>query len=224
MAAKGSERSNADWVATLQANGSAAQHAAFRELGNYLQRVVCTYIWKRGHALPGLVSLARPEQERLAEEFVQEALITIYQKLNQYSGGGSFLGWATTIALRIAGEELRKAHWHSPRLTFDQDAGSAAASASPPLHPEPADPKAVPLDRHVQLQAILHLIDQALQAECSEQQRRAFLARFVDGHTYDEIAATLNISPSAVYQTIHQARRKLKQRLLEAGYQVEEFL
>jgi RNA polymerase sigma-70 factor (ECF subfamily) len=148
----------------------------------------------------------------------------VYQKLNQYSGGGSFLGWATTIALRIAGEELRRAHWHSPRLSFDQDAGSTADSAGSFPHPEPADPKAVPPERHVQLQAVLQLIEQALQAECSEQQRRAFLARFVDGHTYDDIAATLNISSSAVYQTIHQARRKLKQRLLEAGYQVEEFL
>jgi RNA polymerase sigma factor (sigma-70 family) len=217
-------RSNSEWFVALRADGSSAQQAAFGELGHYLQRVLCTYIGRRGRTLPGLAGLARQEQEQLAQEYVQEALVLIYQKLPQYSEEGSFLGWATTVALRLAGEGLRKAHWRSPRFTANEMEEGADDADSHRALRQWVDEASTLLEKQVQLRTILHLVEQCIVQELSEQQRQAFLARFVDGQSNEEIALAVGASPSVVYQRIHQARKKLKQRLNEAGYNLNEFL
>lgn len=218
------ERSDAEWVEVLKQDSSPVQREAYQDLGTYLHRVVCNYIWKRGTNLPGLAGLDRREQEALAKGFVQEALLTIYQKLDQYRGEGSLLAWATTIAVRIAGDELRKTHWRSPRIPPHRDTDDEAETEDRRFSFEDwADTAIVSPEKQTQLQELLRIVDQAVREDLSARQRQAFRARFVDDRTNDEIAADLGISRGAVYLLIYEGRKKIKRRLLEIGYSLAEF-
>lgn len=217
------ERSNRQWVALLRADGSPQQQAAFCELSDKLYRVLCTYVGRRSPGLPALASLNRQEQEALAADFTQEALLAIYQKLDQYNESGTFLGWAITVATRIAGEGLRRAHWHSPRLPHNWGENTEDGQGTYPLN-EPFDSKQHSLEKQMLLQAVISLINQTIEDNLSVQQRTAFLARFRDDLTHEEIAEATGVAPSVIYQRIHQARLKIKRRLQEAGYEIDEFL
>ncbi len=219
------QRSDQEWVAQLQDAEREVQQRAFLDLGRYLHRVVLNYLRSRRAGLPRLRELDDLELEELARGFAQEALQVIWEKLPTYTGRGRFTSWAATIAVRTAGYELRKPYWRESRI-------------SQPLHhnpesdpqewsnPDPAWPGAQELAPETQIHVaeILHLIETAIQQDLSERQRFAFVAQFIEERSSDEIADELGITRNAVYMLIHEARKKIKRRLLEAGHRPEEVL
>ncbi len=213
-------RSNDEWIALLSQDGTDAQADLFVELGNYLHRIVCGYIGRRSASLAALSSLSHLEQAELAHEFVQEALIQIHQQLVRYRGDGAFLNWATTIAIRKAGEELRKAHWQTAR--FDPTAVASIEGDARVHQASDFSISGQPPDIQVLTAEMWDAIIQAVQVDLSDQQRRAFLARFVEDRTNHEIAAAEGVTASVIYQRIHQARLKIKHRLEVAGYDLRE--
>ena len=192
----------------------AEQISAYTALGAYLYSVVRQYIQHRGGALVGLSMVSEVERDELAHDFVQQALVQIHEKLAEYRGEGAFLNWATTIAVRKAGEELRKAHWQTLRydptlpLPAEHNSQQFASSLNDIGRP----------DVQISTAEMWDVIIEAVQNDLSEQQRRAFLARFVEDRSNHEIAATEGVTASVIYQRIHQARLKIRRRLDAAGY------
>lgn len=213
-------RSNDEWIAALSQDGTDAQAELFIELGTYLHRIVCGYIGRRGLSLTGLASLSNVEQAELAYEFVQETLIQIYARLTDYRGEGAFLSWTTTIAIRKAGEELRRAHWQTERYDPTMPMPATSGIGAPQSLPSLPDLSQRP-DTQALTAEMWREIAQSVEDDLSEQQRRAFLARFVDDRTNHEIAVAEGVTPSVIYQRIHQARLKIKRRLEAAGYDSE---
>lgn len=212
-------RSNAEWVEVLSQQGTAAQHDLFLELGRYLHRIVCDYVGWRSASLPGLATLSQTEQEELAHDFVQQALILIHQQLPQYRGEGAFLSWAATIAIRKAGEELRKAHWRTVRYDPTANGWDDADWRVEWSVMSLPDPGHSPDDR-VLMQEVWQVINRTIEEDLSGQQRQAFVARFIEERTHREIADMEGVTASVIYQRIHQARLKIKRRLLAAGYEI----
>jgi RNA polymerase sigma factor (sigma-70 family) len=209
-------RSNEEWLAALKQDGTPQQEACFQDLARYLYCAVISYIERRGENLVGFSSLAASEREELARDFVQQSLHKVYLKLNEYRGEGPFLAWAAAIALRTAADELRRAHWRTIRM----DAITDLASGVPLTDPQPLMGKVRAPDTQLQVAEMWDLVNRAVEKDLSEQQRRAFLARFVDELTNGEIAALEGVEPSVIYQRIHQARVKIKRRLRDAGYEL----
>jgi RNA polymerase sigma-70 factor (ECF subfamily) len=206
-------RTNAEWVDFLAHDGDPSQVSAFEELGRVLYPVVSAYLRRRSPSLPGLSGLSETEQSELARDFVQQTLEQVYRELDAYRGDGAFLSWATTIALRFAGQELRRAHWQTQRFDPTKDERSYAMAL--------VDGGQLP-ENHVIAGEIQRAVKLAIKDDMSEQQQRVFNARFVQGRTYDEIAAAEGISASAAYQRVHQARLKIKHRLCAAGFEAWE--
>jgi RNA polymerase sigma-70 factor (ECF subfamily) len=209
-------RSNEEWLAGLKQDGAPQQAIYFQELGRYLFCAVISYMERRGQNPVGFASLAGPEREELARDLVQQSLHKVYLKLNEYRGEGPFLAWAATIALRTAADELRRAHWRTIRTDTIAD----LTSQIPPTDSQPLMGKVRAPDVQLQLSEMWDLVNRAVEEDLSEQQRRAFLARFVDGRTNGEIGALEGVEPSVIYQRIHQARVKIKRRLRDAGYEL----
>lgn len=209
-------RSNEEWLAGLKQDGAPQQATCFQELGRYLYCVVISYLERRGEDLVGFAFLAAPEREELARDLVQQTLHKVYLKLNEYRGEGPILAWAATIALRTAADELRRAHWRTIRT----DAIADLASRIPPADPQPLIGEVRTPDVQLQMSEMWELVSRAVEEDLSEQQRRAFLARFVDGLTNGEIGTLEGVEPSVIYQRVHQARVKIKRRLREAGYEL----
>jgi len=100
--------------ARCRQEGTAAQAAAFQELGAYLYRVAF-------HLVRG-----RPELHALAEECTQEALLTIWRSLDTCQQPERFLSWATRIVINKLRDEFRRLG-----LASAPAAGGAPAAQAP---------------------------------------------------------------------------------------------
>ena len=85
-----------EWVQRL--SDAKQQQQALSELRPILLRGVSKAIGNRGN------------DQAFCEDVVQEALIRILDRLEQFSGRSRFLTWAMTITVRIAVDALRRKH------------------------------------------------------------------------------------------------------------------
>lgn len=219
------ERSDQEWVAQVRDGEGQVQRQAFLDLGRYVHRAVFNYLHSRRATLPRLRELDDQELEELARGFTQEALRIVWEKLPTYAGRGKFTSWAATIAIRAAGYELRKPYWKAKRLPLPlEDDLETSLSRPATSYQQWPDTRAVSPEMGVQTQEILSLVGSAVHEDLSARQRLAFITQFVEERTSDDIARELGTSRTAVYQLVHEARKKVKWRLLKAGYTLEDVL
>lgn len=162
--------------------------------------------------------LADSEIEDLTEDFVQEALLQIRAKLHQFQGRSKFTTWASKIAVHQALAELRRARWRD----FSLDAMMGEAEFTPAFLVQtdgPGRPEQAALQGEA-LQAVADVINE----ELTERQRAAVVALAVQGVAMDVVAEQLGTNRNALYKLLHDARKRLKARLAERGYEVDDLL
>ncbi len=219
----GSSRSDAEWVHDLHQVDSSIQQAAFTNLGYYLRFHIFNDIRRRARSLSALASFDQGDLETLADDIVQEALIRIHNKLEQYTGKGKFLNFALVIARRILIDEFRKKHWTTVSLAPQRAASEQDESGRPPHSLEDLpDPKQLSADAGVILREMAQIAYDAIQHDLSESQARAFIGAHFYEMSGDEIALLLGKSRMAVDQLTFQARKKIKRRLHKYGYTIED--
>lgn len=191
----GSEtRTNDEWLAALC--GDAAESvAAVRDLEVYLGRVL------------------RRTVPRLADEdrrdLIQESLARIVASLASFRGDSAFPTWAGGVAVRTALSELRRrrARAEGParfdRVVVDVDALASTEAALP--------------EAALGRRDLLGALGRAIVTSLTVLQRRAIVAE-LRGIPTLEIARRLGTNPNALYKLTHDARRRLKIALLDAGY------
>ena len=134
-----------------------------------------------------------------AQDLLQEALLVGYRGLDQLHQRASFRAWAARIVYRLFLNSRRR-----PREEpFDADAPNPLiASSVPPLDPE---------ERFLAHQRAGELRD-ALD-ELPSGQRLAVLLIDVQGFTYAEAAAVLDVAPGTVASRVVRGRAALRLRL-----------
>jgi RNA polymerase sigma-70 factor (ECF subfamily) len=186
-----------EWPAALRATDSAEQAAAVRELGNVLMAGLRVALKGRGDV-----------SEAHLDDFVQESLLRVLERIDQFQGRSQFTTWALAIALNVAFTELRRKRWQDVSLDALLAAGERLS-----------DPSVIPDDilgadeERTRLVATLrHAIENGL----TPKQRAAILGELCE-MPFDQIVELLGTNRSAAYKMLHDARRSLKQRLLQAG-------
>jgi len=213
-------RSSGEWVAALKETGSDRQRRAFEELGELLYRRVLGYLLRRQPTNPSLSQLDRQELRQLAYDQVQEALATIYEKLDTYRGEGGFTAWATRIALNVARMDLRRPT-PIPVPLFDDQPSHEEAASEGYLTLELEDTSAVPPEKALVQQEVWAVLQQVVAEELTENQRRAFLWRYEEGWTYETIAQELGVTRNRAYGLVFEARQRIKSRLVASGFTKE---
>lgn len=147
------------------------------------------------------------------EDAVQDSLVRILDRLQQFEGRSRFLTWATSIAIRVAMSELRRRHWKDvslDELIADSDftPGTAIDDDSWP-------------DAKLEQKTILDKMHAVIQSELTARQRTALLVE-LKGMPQDEIARHLGINRNAVYKLTHDARKRLLLGLKAAGYEAAD--
>lgn len=198
VATAGAGRSNRQWTADLQAEGP-ARDAALADL-----RCSLIHGLRRGvlHRMRGA------ELDAQAEDFAQEALLKILDRLASFRGDSRFTTWAHKIAVRVALTELRRKRWHDISL----DAQGSVADAAP----GPAQTAG--------RNAALALLHRYIEHELTARQRRALLAVGIYGLPLEEVARRMGSSRNALYKLLHDARRRLKRRLTADGFTADHLL
>ncbi len=146
------------------------------------------------------------------EDFAQEALVKILDNLNSFRGDSRFTTWAQKIAVRLAFTELRRKQWRDVSL---QDLVSRYDAAKTRLDTL-ADPLPTP-EQSLSWQVMLAMLERFIVEELTDRQRQALVAAEIEEMPLEEVARRMDTNRNALYKLLHDARRRLKRRMIAEG-------
>jgi RNA polymerase sigma-70 factor, ECF subfamily len=145
-------------------------------------------------------------------------VLKIVDALDTFRGESRFLTWATKIAVRVAYTELRRARWRDVPLQITVDTADGEFIPQTYLSSAPG-PEQVTLQRDV-----VTTLNQAIVEDLTDRQRQALVAVVLQGMPLEEVAQRMDSNRNALYKLLHDARQRLRRRLLERGLSAEEIL
>lgn len=136
-----------------------------------------------------------------AEDVVQETMIRVWNRRNQWEQIESIEAFCTTICRNLALDKTKRAS--------NQDASLDNEGHDAPDHSYSANPEeqAVQRDRVERVRRLMDLLP--------EKQRTCMQLRDVEGKSYKEIATVMDISEQQVKVNIFRARQTIKQEYLK---------
>ncbi len=155
----------------------------------------------------------------LIEDFAQEALLKILEKLDTFRGESRFTTWAQKIAMRVAFSELRRKRWEDVSLD-ELLASDDTTNQTPTSLP---DSSISPYEKTSQ-RMVTDLVTEIIQTELTERQRNAMIAIVIHGMPMEEVARKMGTNRNALYKLLHDARKRLQTVLKERGLEVEDVL
>ncbi len=200
------ERSNEDWLIELQSHE--AHDQALSDLRSFMLRGIMGYLNTRSD----LAHFDIRDLEQLAQDIVQEALLKIQEKLDTFQGKSKFTTWTTKIAINYLISELRRQRWRDISLHQVVEEGTSLEdmiAAGPDQHGNPA--------LVAERQLVWNTIMSVLENDLTERQRKALVATQLNGVPLSEAATMLNTNTNNLYKLIHDARLKLKKKLIAQG-------
>jgi RNA polymerase sigma-70 factor (ECF subfamily) len=206
-------RSNKEWLADLQDEERQAQ--AIADLREYLLRAVYLYLDRHREDLS---RLDRRELEHLAEDFAQDAVLQILDKLDTFQGLSKFTTWAYPFAINTAAAELRLRRWRT--LSMDM----LVSGDDVPLFTFLSDQESPDPETTAARNQIEAIILRIIKEDLTERQRFALINVHFRGVPMAEVARQLDSTPNNVYKLIHDARKKLKRGLQRHRYSQADVL
>lgn len=146
-----------------------------------------------------LLHLAGGDGEQAAE-FVQEAFVRAYERLDRFDGSSTFYTWLYRLARNRAIDLLAKKR----PAAFER--GTLEAAADGAVRPGSGPQRALERD---ELQQRVHAALDRLPVE----QREIILLRDFDGHDYAAIAELLEVAVGTVKSRLNRARSALRELL-----------
>ncbi len=195
-------RDNDEWVRSLADDGPAGE-AAQRDLRRVLVGGLQRILVSRGVA------------EDLCEDFAQEALMRIRERLGAFRGESRFTTWALSIATRVAFDELRHKRWKD--VSFE----AATKDARGPLEFEPREDASQ--EKALVRERVLAELRDVIENKLTDKQRRVLIAE-LNGMPHAEIADALGMNRNALYKLSHDARKSVKLHLQSMGLSEVEVL
>jgi RNA polymerase sigma-70 factor, ECF subfamily len=189
---------SAEWVDALSGEGQEHEGAVER-LHALLLRAARFEVRRRGGS---------EDLDQLASDAAHDALIAVMAKLHTFRGDSRFTTWAYKFALLEAAVKVRKLGWREREVPLDPEAWSRMPDVQ-------AGPAASAEDAEL-MAAIRSGIEEAL----TPHQRLVLVAVTLEDVPIDVLAERLGSNRNAVYKTLHDARRNLRQRLSEQGIEI----
>ncbi|NUQ20319.1 MAG: sigma-70 family RNA polymerase sigma factor [Gemmatimonadaceae bacterium] len=187
---------DADVVALAQEG----RELAYRELIRRYQRPVFSLVFRM------------VRDRALAEDLSQETFIKVLNNIDKYVPEFKFSSWLFKIANNLAIDHLRRRRIQTVSMDGAPDATTAsqieATSFELASHGESA------LDE-LEAKELGSAIERAI-AALRPEYRSCIMLRHVEGRSYEEIAATLDLPLGTVKTYIHRARHELRKALEEA--------
>ncbi len=184
---------DADVVALAQKG----KEAAYRELIRRYERPVYSLIYRM------------VRDATAAEDLAQDAFIKVLNHIDKYRPEFKFSSWLFKIANNIAIDHLRKRTVDT--ISMDGSPHAMTASDVEATSFELADTGENALDE-LTARELGGAIEQAI-GKLRPEYRNCIMLRHVEGRSYEEIAATLDLPLGTVKTYIHRARHQLRDAL-----------
>ncbi len=201
------KRTNDEWLNALRSD-EATVADALEDLRTILLRGL-------KHALNARADLDYDRMDALAEDAVQDALLTIRDKAHTFKGNSMFTTWAHKIAVHKALSELRRKRWQDSSLDDMLETGSGLSMFK--------SAKPGPESQMVRSQT-MSVVQDIIQNELTDRQKQAMVALKIQGMPMDLVAEKMGMKRNALYKLMHDARLKLKKRLAQEGLTPEDVL
>jgi len=190
-----------DWLHDLRSDG-ATRDAAVARLHALLLRAARFEVARRRPALP---HLRGDELDDIATEAADDALMSVLNRLDDFRGASRFTTWVYKFALLEAAVKLRKRAWQAREVPLEPESWSLFSSAG--LEP----------GAELEQSELLTTLQSAIAEVLTPHQRRVLVALALNEVPIDVLAERLNTTRGALYKTLHDARRKLRQHMAECG-------
>lgn len=170
---------------------------AFRELVRRYERPVFSLVFR----------MVRDRE--LAEDLSQDAFIKVLNHIDRYSPEFKFSSWLFKIANNVAIDHLRRRRIAT--ISIDGSPHAATASEIEASTLELGADQESALDE-LEAKELGSSIEQAI-GDLRPEYRSCIMLRHVEGRSYEEIAATLDLPLGTVKTYIHRARHELRKAL-----------
>ena len=184
---------DADVVALAQQGGE----AAFRELVRRYERPVFSLVYR----------MVRDRE--LAEDLSQETFIKVLNHIDRYRPEFKLSSWLFKIANNVAIDHLRKRQLDTVSMDGSPHAATASEVEATSFDVQGGGESA--LDE-MEARELGSAIERAI-AGLRPEYRACIMLRHVEGRSYEEIAATLDLPLGTVKTYIHRARHQLRDAL-----------
>ncbi len=141
----------------------------------------------------------RVADDDLAMEAADDALMAVLGKLDDFRGASRFTTWAYKFALLEAGVKARRRAWRGREVLIDEERWPEIPDAGLSAH------------ERLEQQELLRGLQHAVRTELTTHQRDVFVALALNGIPIDVLAERLGSTRGALYKTLHDARRKLRE-------------
>lgn len=198
-------RTNEEWLSDLRGEN---QDQAIEDLRRVLTRGLI-------YALSSRIST---DLEAQVDDFVQDAILRILDKMDTFRGESHFTTWAQKVAVRVAFTEMRRQRWKDISLEdlLPEDSGDFTPLVLSDPSPDP--------EKLASQSQLLEMIDKMMSEALTDRQRTALLAVVQGGMPLEEVARRMDTNRNALYKLLHDARKQMRARMLEKGLTVEEVL
>jgi RNA polymerase sigma-70 factor, ECF subfamily len=201
------EQESRIWIERLGGTG-VERDAALGELHALLLRAARFEVGRRRASTP---HLRGGDDDDLAQQSADDALVAILSKLGDFRGESRFTTWAYKFALYEAAAKVRKRAWQGREIPLEAEAW-----------PLIADDHGVDAQQSVETMQRLAVLREAIERELSPHQREVFVALALNEVPIDVLAERLNTTRGALYKTLHDGRGKLRAALAERGLALDE--
>lgn len=207
-------RTNEQWLQELTAANN-AQSDAIADLRALLVRGALYSLRQTRYRL---ATWDGDHLRQLAEDSAQEALLAVLQHLHEFRGESRFTTWAFKFAVNKALLCARHESWKN--VSLDQMLSEQEVADFPFASREPEfDP-----DRMAWRTQVWAILREVIETELTMHQRQILVAVALNDVPLDELADLYHTTRNAIYKTIHDARRKLKARLVAQGLETQELM
>lgn len=142
----------------------------------------------------------------LAHQSAADAMMAVLRKLDDFRGESRFTTWVYKFALYEAAANLRRRAWQGRELPLAEEGWDAffASSESTEATTETAE--------------LLAAVRDGIEGALTPHQREVLVATTLNGVPIDVLAERLDTNRGALYKTLHDARKKLRAHLAQAGF------
>ncbi|MGF1510332.1 MAG: RNA polymerase sigma factor [Myxococcota bacterium] len=188
-----SEKSDEELARRIQSGDRQAFEAVVRRHGSWLLAVCRRYL----------------RDEHLAQDTVQEVLLSVYRHAESYTQSGPFTAWMRRIAVNASLMALRK----KARVSEEPIDDLLPRMDGLGCRIEPSEREYLAIEELLDRKYLREMILESIQ-RLPDSHRVVLMLRDVEGYTTAEAAEALEINEGALKVRLHRARSALK-KLLE---------
>jgi len=198
-------RTNKDWLSDLRGDN---QDQAIEDLRRVLKRGL----------IYALSSRIQTDLETQVDDFVQDAILRILDKMGTFRGESKFTTWAQKVAVRVAFTEMRRQRWKDISIEdlMPEDSGDFTPMVLSDPSPDP--------EKRASQTIMLEMVDEMLKNDLTDRQRTALMAVMHGGMPLEEVARRMDTNRNALYKLLHDARKQMRSGLIEKGLTAQEVL